>query len=183
MVMPTGNTTPPLQAVVEQSVVNNRINFNNDTNSPYYSASSTKLDAINTQFNKKKEENEKKKAEEEKKRLEEEARKHKEENIEYTEFELTFYTSLDSENGFGAKTCQGKPLSSGIVANNVIPQNTKIHLEGYGQVTVADKGGSNFNTSNRLDVYVGKQPNESNAHYSKRVSNMGRKIVKGYIIK
>lgn len=103
--------------------------------------------------------------------------------IQYIEFELTFYTALPDENGFGAITCQGKPLRAGIVANNVLSLGTVIDLQGYGAVTVADRGGKSFNSSTRLDVYVAKQSGESNSQYKKRVLKMGRQIVKGKIIK
>ena len=49
---------------------------------------------------------------------------------QWQEFVLTFYTSLESENSSaGGVTCQNKRLSRGGVANNVIPQNTKLYLE------------------------------------------------------
>lgn len=104
---------------------------------------------------------------------------------EYKEFILTFYTSLESENSSaGAVTCQNKPLVAGGVANNVIPQNTKIYLEGYGQVTVNDKGSDKyFGTDNRLDVYIPREPGESDSQYFKRVNNYGIQKVQGYIIK
>ncbi|WP_160689153.1 3D domain-containing protein [Clostridium sp. C2-6-12] len=104
---------------------------------------------------------------------------------EYKEFILTFYTSLESENSSaGAVTCQNKPLTPGGVANNVIPQNTKIYLEGYGQVTVNDRGSDKyFGVDNRLDVYIPREPGESNRQYSRRVNNYGIQKVQGYIIK
>lgn len=108
----------------------------------------------------------------------------KEHEPEFKEFILTFYTSLNSENSSaGAVTCQNKPLSSGGVANNVIPQNTKIYLEDYGQVIVNDKGSDKyFGVDNRLDVFIEREPGESDKQYSHRVNSYGVQKVQGYII-
>lgn len=104
---------------------------------------------------------------------------------EWKEFILTFYTSLESENSSaGPVTCQNKPLTPGGVANNVIPQNTNIYLEGYGQVTVNDKGSDKyFGVDNRLDVFVAREPGESDSQYSQRVNSYGVQKVQGYIVK
>jgi hypothetical protein len=48
---------------------------------------------------------------------------------------------------------------------------------------VADRGGISFNSINRLDVFVGKNPGESDSEYQRRVVKMGRVKVKGYILK
>ena len=103
---------------------------------------------------------------------------------EWKEFILTFYTSLESENSSsGAVTCQNKPLSPGGVANNVIPQNTKLYLKDYGQVIVNDKGSDKyFGVDNRLDVFIERESGESDRHYSHRVSSYGVQKVQGYII-
>lgn len=183
MVMPTENLAPQFQSVVEQSVVESKINITETGKLPFdlirsHTGLTTTLDAMNTKLEADKKEAESKKAEQAK--LEKETKK---KEIQYTEFELTFYTALDCENGYGAITCQGKPLRDGIVANNVIPQNTQLYLEGYGEVVVADKGSSNFNTYNRLDVYIARNSGESNSQYRKRVMKLGRQKVKGYIIK
>lgn len=120
---------------------------------------------------------------EKQKKLEEERLKEEEEN-QWREFELTFYTSLNCENGYGAKTCNNKPLSRGIVANNHYKQYTKLYLEGYGEVTVADKGSNkHFNNDFRLDVFIEREPNESDREYFNRVNSCGKKTVAGYIIK
>jgi len=104
---------------------------------------------------------------------------------ELKEFILTFYTSLESENSSaGAVTCQNKPLLPGGVANNVIPQNTKIYLENYGQVIVNDKGSDKyFSVDNRLDVFIEREPGESDRQYSHRVNSYGVQRVHGYIVK
>lgn len=111
-------------------------------------------------------------------RIEEEKNK-----IEWIEFELTFYTSLPSENGGYTVTCLGEPLEYGIVANNVLDLGAEIYLEGWGTFTNADRGGSNFNTINRLDVLIERNYGESDYEYLKRVNNMGRVKVMGYIVK
>jgi len=104
---------------------------------------------------------------------------------EWKEFILTFYTSLESENSSsGAVTCQNKPLSPGGVANNVIPQNTKLYLKDYGQVIVNDKGSDKyFGVDNRLDVFIEREPGESDRQYSHRVNSYGVRKVQGYIVK
>lgn len=121
----------------------------------------------------------------EKQRQKEKSEEDKKNQPEYKEFILTFYTSLESENSSaGAVTCQNKPLTPGGVANNVIPQNSKIYLEGYGQVTVNDRGSDKyFGVDNRLDVYIPREPGESDRQYSRRVTNYGIQKVQGYILK
>lgn len=99
------------------------------------------------------------------------------------EFILTFYTSLDCENGYGAITCEGNSLQQGGVASNVYDLGTKIYLDGYGETIVNDRGGSNFNSSNRLDVFIEREYGESDYEYKQRVNKMGKVTVKGYIVK
>ena len=121
---------------------------------------------------------------EEKKAKQKQLAKKQEDDIEWITFELTFYTNLASENSkYGGITCTGAKLRDGMVANNVLPLGTEIRLKGYGTVTVSDRGGKNFNKMHRLDVYVPRQDGESNSEYYKRVNNMGRVKVKGYIKK
>ncbi|WP_133015016.1 hypothetical protein [Clostridium cuniculi] len=114
----------------------------------------------------------------ERQRIEEEKNK-----IEWIEFELTFYTSLPSENGGYTVTCLGEELQYGMVANNVLDLGTEIYLDGWGAFTNSDRGGSNFNTINRLDVLIERNYGESDNEYSKRVNSMGRVKVMGYIVK
>jgi len=124
----------------------------------------------------------KKEIENEIKRKQEEEKKNE---PEWKEFTLTFYTSLNSENSSaGPVTCQNKPLTPGGVANNVIPQNTNIYLEDYGQVTVNDRGSDKyFGVDNRLDVFIEREPGESDRQYYQRVNSYGVQKVKGYIVK
>jgi 3D (Asp-Asp-Asp) domain-containing protein len=108
----------------------------------------------------------------------------KENEPEWQEFILTFYSSLNCENGFGNKTCTGEKLYDGLVASNYYRLNTRIQLEGWGEVTVGDRGSDRyFNNDYRLDVYIPKEQGESDSHYFKRVNNMGKIKVKGYIVK
>lgn len=105
--------------------------------------------------------------------------------IQWQEFVLTFYTSLESENSSaGAVTCQNKRLSRGGVANNVIPQNTKLYLDGYGKVTVNDKGSNKyFSVGNRLDVFIEREAGENDREYAHRVNSYGVQKVRGYLLK
>ena len=146
---------------------------------------------IEVQYEKEKKENDRIRVEKLKQEEIIKAEKLKQEEIEreksepqLQEFILTFYTSLTSENSSaGAVTCQNKPLSRGGVANNVIPQNTKIYLEGYGQVIVNDKGSSKyFSESNRLDVFIEREQGESDTQYLRRVNNYGVQKVQGYVL-
>lgn len=98
------------------------------------------------------------------------------------EFELTYYTSLNCENGHGAITCTGKPLRKGICANNIYPLGTIIRLEDGKEFVVADRGGNSFNDETRLDVFIERYDYESDDEYKKRVNDMGRTKIKGVII-
>jgi len=100
------------------------------------------------------------------------------------EITLTFYTSLAEENGgFSGINCSGRKLTSGTVANNVLPLGTEIYTKEFGTLTVSDRGGDNFNTINRLDVYIPREDGESDREYLIRVNNMGKVKVKGYIVR
>lgn len=94
-------------------------------------------------------------------------------------FYLTFYTDLPEENGGWTITATGDALTYGVVANNVWPLYTKLYLEGYGTMTVKDRGGSEFYTKSRLDVFIPRKSGESNTAYYNRVNSMGRQTVKG----
>lgn len=98
-------------------------------------------------------------------------------------FELTFYTDLPEENGGYTITASGKPLEYGVVASNKYPIGTKLRLGNMGIFTVEDRGGREFNNSNRLDVFIPRQSGESNYEYKNRVRNMGRIRQKGDVIK
>lgn len=102
-------------------------------------------------------------------------------NKNWKSFTLSFYTDLPSENGGYTVTATGEKLRSGMVASNYYAIGTEIYLSGWGSHTVKDRGGSNFNSSNRLDVFIPRKSGESNSTYLKRVNMMGLKTVKGYI--
>lgn len=106
-------------------------------------------------------------------------------NLGYeTDITLTFYTSLAEENsGYVGINCTGGKLIPGMVANNVLPLGTKIYTSEFGTLTVADRGGNNFDTIHRLDVFIARNIGESDRDYKKRVNNMGKVKVKGYIVK
>ena len=97
-------------------------------------------------------------------------------------FKNTAYSSLPEENGGYTVTCNGEPLVGNIVANNTLPQGTRIYMDGN-IYTVADRGSSRFNNPNRLDVLVERLPGENINSYRQRVSDYGVKYVQGYIIK
>ena len=98
-------------------------------------------------------------------------------------FTLTFYTDLPEENGGYTVTCEGKKLRAGMVASNYYKLGTKIKLDGYGTVTVSDRGSSRFDNPSRLDVLVPRKKGESSSQYLKRVNKMGKVEVKGKVIK
>ena len=97
------------------------------------------------------------------------------------EFILTYYTDLNSENGYGAVNCLGERLEHTMIASNYFPLGTKIVIDGI-TYEVRDRGSSRFNNSKRLDVFIPRNQGESNREYYKRVNNMGVRKVKGYVI-
>lgn len=96
-------------------------------------------------------------------------------------FYLSFYTDLPEENGGYSITASGENLAYGMVASNVYGLGTRIYLEGFGQMRVADTGGSHFNSSDRLDVFIPRRAGESDSAYKSRVNSMGRIAVTGYV--
>ncbi len=97
-------------------------------------------------------------------------------------FKTTAYSSLAEENGGYTVTCNGKPLEGNIVANNTLPQGTKIYLDGE-IYEVGDKGSSRFDNPNRLDMLIERNPGETDSSYKNRVSEFGVQYIEGYIIK
>ena len=98
-------------------------------------------------------------------------------DIEEIEFKVTAYSSLPEENGGYTITCNGEPLEGNILANNTIPQGTKVILDGV-EYEIADRGSSRFNKRNRVDMLIEKLPNESVDEYRKRVSDFGVQYIK-----
>lgn len=93
---------------------------------------------------------------------------------------LTFYGDFAHENGgYAGIDAQGNKLVAGTVASNVYSFGTKFELNGQ-IFTVRDRGGKNFNSSNRLDVFVPRKSGESNSAYAKRIREYGRKTVTMY---
>ena len=96
------------------------------------------------------------------------------------EITMTFYGDFAHENGgYAGLDCNGNKLIAGTVASNYYAQGTQFELNGQ-LFTVRDRGGSNFNSPNRLDVFVPRLENESNSSYSKRIKHYGRKTVTMY---
>ncbi len=99
-------------------------------------------------------------------------------------FKLSFYTTLPEENGGYANMANGKPIAGAynVVASNYYPLGTKIYLEGFGTMVVSDRGGSAFNSSDRLDVLIQRREGESVANYKARVRKLGRQQISGKIV-
>ena len=112
-------------------------------------------------------------------KIEEKKRKEEEERNSYNiELIFSFYTSLSSENGGNEGiTCTGSKLKYGDLASNVWGLGTQFKTQDGQIFTVADKGGSHFNSYNRVDCYIPRQTGESDYQYYKRVNNMGHKTI------
>lgn len=96
------------------------------------------------------------------------------------EMTLTFYgDGADENGGYAGITASGESLTPGMVASNAYPFGTKFSFNGQ-IFTVKDRGGSHFNSSNRLDVYVPRKSGESNSDYKKRLMQYGRRTVTMY---
>jgi len=107
-------------------------------------------------------------------------------NKEWQEFIVSYYTGLDEENfaNCGGKNCLSQPLERGMIASNYYKMGTQIYLDNdYGVRTVADKGSSRFNSSNRIDLYVARLDVETKEQWRKRAESYGIRHVWGYIIK
>ena len=93
---------------------------------------------------------------------------------------MTFYGDFAHENGgYAGIDCNGDKLVAGTVASNYYPQGTQFEFNGQ-IFTVRDRGGSNFNNPNRLDVFVPRLNNESDSDYTKRIRHYGVKKVVMY---
>lgn len=97
------------------------------------------------------------------------------------EIVLTFYGEGAHENGgYAGIDAQGNRLVAGTVASNYYKFGTKIRFNNQ-EFTVNDRGGSSFNSPNRLDVFVPRRQDESDKEYKTRISNYGKKKVIAYI--
>ena len=93
------------------------------------------------------------------------------------EMTLTFYgDGADENGGYAGITAWGEKLRGGMVASNVYPKGTRFEMNGM-IFTVADRGGSGFNSKNRLDVFVPRKSGESNSAYKARISEYGKRTV------
>ena len=111
-------------------------------------------------------------------KIEEKKRKEEEENSYNIELIFSFYTSLSSENGGNEGiTCTGSKLKYGDLASNVWELGTQFETQNGQIFTVADKGGSHFNSYNRVDCYIPRNNGESDYQYYKRVNDMGHKTI------
>lgn len=96
------------------------------------------------------------------------------------QMKMTFYGDFAHENGgYAGIDAQGNKLVAGTVASNVYPFGTTFSYNGQ-IFTVRDRGGRNFNSYNRLDVFVPRKKGESDAAYARRISIYGVKTVTMY---
>ena len=119
-------------------------------------------------------------------RIEEQRRQERieKENSYNIELIFSFYTSLSSENGGNEGiTCTGSKLKYGDLASNVWGLGTQFKTQDGQIFTVVDKGGSHFNSYNRVDCYIPRQIGESDYQYYKRVNNIGHKTITVKLIK
>ena len=123
----------------------------------------------------------------EQKRIEQE-RKEKE-SKKYIEIncELSFYTTLNCENGYGAVDAQGNSLKFGTIAiPREINLGTKFSFDYFGDMifTGTDRGSKNHiriteNGIYRIDVCIERPNGYSDYQYWEYVNNMGKIKTKG----
>ena len=92
--------------------------------------------------------------------------------------DLSFYTGAKDEGG--NMSASSKTLQYGMCASNVYPFGTQFKITGISGLedrvfTVEDRGGADFNSNTRLDIYVG---NDKNA--KKLANQLGRQKCKAY---
>lgn len=130
-----------------------------------------RLKAEQERLQKLKEEEEQKQREaEERKRIEEEKNSY---NITFC---LTHYGRSKSENGGYTKTCYGTELREGIIASNYWKRGTVIELTDGRRFIVEDTGSNNFNSPERLDVFI-------DTYDSNYLNKLGKQYIKGRIVK
>lgn len=106
----------------------------------------------------------------------------KADNYQIMTMELSYYSDLNCENGYGNITATGEVLTDGFVANNHLSFGTNVYFEGQGMKVVKDRGSDvYFDEIQKFDVFVPRQHGESDDVYYARVNNMGRDRVKGVI--
>lgn len=94
---------------------------------------------------------------------------------------FSFYTSLAADNGGYTKTALGTSLRYGVLASNYWPLRSKVSLPGWGEFTVEDRGGSDFDSKYRMDMLIPRNTGESDYEYRSRIWAMGRRTITGYI--
>lgn len=91
---------------------------------------------------------------------------------------LSFYGDGAEENGgYAGMDAQGGKLRAGTIASNVYPFGTQFSINGQ-IFTVRDRGGSHFNSPDRIDVFVPRRDGETKEEYNRRIREYGRKEVK-----
>lgn len=103
--------------------------------------------------------------------------------VEEVTFQVTVYTDLADEGSGTGITASGLPVGPGVAANNVLPLGTKIYVEGLGNYTILDRGGYEFYSKTRVDLFLPRNPGENDVSYKKRALYFGRQFIKGYIYK
>lgn len=103
--------------------------------------------------------------------------------LEPIELQVSYYTDLNCENGFGSINCKGKRLQDGMIANNIMELGTQIYIPELGLKTVEDRGSKKyFDRIDAIDVFIPRQFGETDRQYYKRVNNLGIHKATGYII-
>ncbi|AGX43948.1 XkdQ/YqbQ family protein [Clostridium saccharobutylicum] len=99
-------------------------------------------------------------------------------NATQMQMNLSFYTGAASEGG--NESASGKTLQYGMCASNVYSFGTQFYITGIdglddGVFTVEDHGGTDFDSANRLDIYVGVGGDSVT-----KANNLGRQTVTAY---
>ena len=94
---------------------------------------------------------------------------------------FSFYTSLPEHNGGYTTTALGTPLRYGVLASNYWALRSQVVLPGWGDFTVEDRGGSNFDSKYRMDMLIPRKAGETDYQYSSRIWSMGLQKISGYI--
>ena len=100
---------------------------------------------------------------------------------------LSFYTTLNSENGYGAIDAQGNKLKFGTIAiPRSIPLGTQFQFDYFGDVvfTGTDRGSTKHIRITdegvyRIDVCIERPYGYSDSQYWQYVNNMGKVTTKG----
>ena len=100
---------------------------------------------------------------------------------------LSFYTTLNSENGFGAIDAQGNKLKFGTIAiPREIELGTQFSFDYFGDTvfTGTDRGSKKHirideNGNYRIDVCIERLQGQSDSQYLQYVNNMGKVETKG----